>query len=158
VEALVAWVETPVVCRLAGLSASTLDYWTRTGLVSPSVRGSAGRRVTRRWSVQDAVVVRAVKALRDAGCPMRKLRDAQARLRDDWEPALRGRHLYWDGEDLLRIGPWDEVESLVRRPGQQVFKLVALPVDAWAEETVAVVTALQRPQADRVVPRQTEAS
>ncbi len=140
------FLETPAVARLAGLARSTLDYWLRTGLVQASVRGPSGRRVTRRWTVADAVEVRALKELRDAGCPVRTLLIAKQRLASDWSPSVRGKTLYWDGHDLLKIGPWDQVESLVRQPGQTTLRLVALPLDAWVRETVAQVVKLDERQ------------
>ena len=50
--------ETPAVCALAGIKPQTLDYWARTGLVTPSVRGSSGRRVPRPLVGKDVVIVR----------------------------------------------------------------------------------------------------
>lgn len=138
-------IESQAVCRWAGIPPSTLDYWVRTGLVSPSVRGSSGRRRTRLWSIQDAVSARAIKVLRDAGCPLQTLRRARKYLKQNWELALSGQLLYWDGQDLLGIGPWDAVESLVREPGQQAFRLVALPLDRWAQEASAHVIEFRRP-------------
>ncbi len=144
-EGALAYIETPAVCRLASIRPSTLDYWVRTGLVNPSIRGGIGRRATRRWSVADTIAVRALKALRDAGCPLQMMRKAQARLAEQWLPTLRGRLLYWDGRDLMEIGPWRDVESLVKFPGQQILQLVALPLDLWTQEAQAEVVDLQRP-------------
>jgi len=135
------YLETPAVCRLAGLPSSTLDYWVRSGLVTPSVRGSSGRRVTRRWTIADVVSVRALKELRRAGCPVRLLRKARERLDSEWQPTLRNQLLYWDGRDLLGLGPWDEVVSLVRNPGQGILRLIALPLDTWVAEASGEIIA-----------------
>jgi DNA-binding transcriptional MerR regulator len=135
-------VETSVICRLAGVPKSTLDYWVRSGLVAPSVRRNPGHRVSRLWTVEDAVLARAIKVLRDAGCPVRVLKKAQAFLRSEWKPMLGSSHLFWDGSDLFRIGEWDAVESIVQNPGQQAFRMVTLPVDAWAEELLGEIVPL----------------
>jgi len=125
--------ETPVVARLAGVPPATLHYWARTGLVEASVRGSSGPRRPMLWSVRDAVVVRAVKALRDAGAPLQRVRAAKRELERGWGEALGKAMLLWDGADVLRLGTWGELESVVKRPGQSVIRLVALPVGAWRE-------------------------
>lgn len=147
-------VETSVICRLAGVPKSTLDYWVRSGLVAPSVRKNPGRRVSRLWTIEDAVLARSIKVLRDAGCPVRVLKKAQAFLKAEWKPLLGTSHLFWDGSDLFRIGNWEAVESIVRNPGQQAFRMVTLPVDAWATELLAEVT----PMPKRVTTRQRKAS
>lgn len=131
----VAFLETPRVCALTGVKPQTLDYWVRTKLVSASVRPSAGRRVTRLWSVKDVVVVRAIKALRDAGCPLSKVRRVKKLIEECWEQDLTATVLHWDGLDALAVRPWGEVESTILRPGQQVLHLVALPLDRWIAET-----------------------
>jgi DNA-binding transcriptional MerR regulator len=132
--ALVASLETPAVCALVGIKPQTLDYWARTGLVVASVRPSAGRRVPRLWSVKDVVVVRAIKALRDAGCPLTKVRHVKRLVEESWGQDLSATVLFWDGNDVLAVRPWGEVESVFRRPGQQVLHLVALPLHHWVTE------------------------
>lgn len=135
-------IETAVICRLAGVPKSTLDYWVRSNLVTPTVRDRPGHRVSRLWTLEDAVLVRAIKVLRDAGCPVRILRKAQSFLDEEWKPLLGSSHLFWDGSDLFRIGDWSEVESTVKNPGQQAFRIVTLPVDAWAQELLGEITPL----------------
>ncbi|HEV8683578.1 MAG TPA: MerR family transcriptional regulator, partial [Actinomycetota bacterium] len=43
----------PDVCRIVGISYRQLDYWTRTGLVRPSVRDARGSGTQRLYSFQD---------------------------------------------------------------------------------------------------------
>lgn len=131
---VVASMETPAVCALVGIKQQTLDYWARTGLVEASVRSSTGRRVPRLWSVKDVVIVRAIKALRDAGCPMARVRQVKDLIEDSWGDDLTSNVLYWDGRDVLAVRPWGDVESALLRPGQQVLHLVALPLDHWVSE------------------------
>jgi DNA-binding transcriptional MerR regulator len=142
-------IETAAICRVVGVAQSTLDYWVRTGLVTPTVRSSSGRRVSRLWTVEDAVLARAIKALRDAGCSVALLKRAKDVLAEEWRPLLGADHLYWDGHDLFKVGDWSEIESVVRSPGQAAFHLVVLPVDAWAQELLAEV----RPLPDSVLLR-----
>ena len=139
------YLPTPLVLRLTGLPASTLDYWVRVGLAQPSIRPSQGRRRTRHWSVQDVVSLRALKALHQAGCPQRLLIEAKRRLAEAWEPQLRGRLLFWDGDDLLAVQPWGEIESIIRQPMQAQLHVVAIPLDPWTDETQACIVTLERP-------------
>jgi DNA-binding transcriptional MerR regulator len=134
---------TPTVLAITGVPASTLDYWVRNGLVAPSVRASSGRRRTRRWSIRDIVAIRAIQALHQAGCPVRILTQARAALGDDWAEDLGGKHLIWDGRDLLALRPWGELESIIQSPGQPMLHLLALPVDEWAHHAHAVWRAQQ---------------
>lgn len=131
-------ISTPAVCAIAGVASSTLDYWVRSGLVSPSLRGGEGKRYTRWWTTRDVVAVRAVKALRDAGCPLQKLRQARRlvdRLSKDVDSTAV---LYWDGADVIAVEAWDAVYSALSHPGQQMLHLVALPMKHWHEEVSEV--------------------
>lgn len=130
-------VTTPVVCRLAVIRPSTLDYWARTNLVKASIRGSSGRRVTRLWSVCDVVVVRAMKALRDAGCSLQRLRKARRLIERELGDQSSEAVLYWDGHDVLALLPAGELMSTIRAPGQLALHIVALPLMTWLEDARA---------------------
>jgi DNA-binding transcriptional MerR regulator len=141
---------TPEVCRLTGVAPSTLDYWVRERLVSPSVRESGGRkRVTRFWSVGDVVLIRAIKALREAGCSLQILRGVKAELDSVGEQGIREQVLYWDGSDVIGVDKWGNLHSLRRKPRQQILHLVAIPLGDWTED-VRVELKSKSP-ADRVV-------
>ena len=45
------------VCAMAGVTYRQLDYWTRLGLVSPSITPAAGYGSQRRWSTADLAAV-----------------------------------------------------------------------------------------------------
>jgi DNA-binding transcriptional MerR regulator len=144
--------ETKVVCELARLAPTTLDYWVRTGLVTPSVRAPSGRRVPRLWSVGDVVAVRAMKALREAGCPLQRVREVKALLERHWEEDLTDYVLYWDGGDILGIDRWGRLRSLLLQPSQQLLlHVVAVPVDHWRDEVAQL--AREYPEAVRSAPR-----
>ncbi|MSX13636.1 MAG: MerR family transcriptional regulator, partial [Actinobacteria bacterium] len=57
----------PVACAAAGITYRQLDYWARTGLVQPSVRGATGSGTQRLYSFRDILVLRVVKRLIDTG-------------------------------------------------------------------------------------------
>jgi DNA-binding transcriptional MerR regulator len=138
--------ETPAVCRLVGMPAATLDYWVRTGLVTPSARSSAGRRVPRLWTVQDVLLVRCIKALREAGCPLQRVREVKSVLAARWGEGLGDYVLYWDGGDVVGIDRWGNLQSLVRKPSQQLLHVLAIPIAQWRTEVQA--SARSMPVAD----------
>jgi DNA-binding transcriptional MerR regulator len=123
-----------MVCRLAKVAPTTLDYWIKVGLVSPSLVPGAGKRFSRYWTIDDLVIVRAVKALREAGCPLQKVRQARLLVREMTSAGDGTTVLYWDGADVLAVEPWGDVYSAINEPGQQVLHLLALPVLSWREE------------------------
>lgn len=68
------------VCRITGLSYRQLDYWTRTGLVRPSLHDGRGSGAPyRRWSGSDVDEVLLIAKLVRAGV-------SYGRIRDDRDP------------------------------------------------------------------------
>lgn len=131
--------DTATVAALARMPTSTLDYWVRTGLVRPSVRGSSGRRVPRLWSIRDATVVRSLKWLRDAGCSLHRLRRARRIIEKTWNERPEDAVLYWDGNDVLALMPHGELVSVLESSGQLALHVVAVPLGAWAHDAEAVL-------------------
>ena len=136
---------------------STLEYWVRTGMVSPSIRPSTGKRATRWWSISDVVVVRAIKALRQAGCPLQRVREVKTLIEGTWGEPMESVVLYWDGSDVLGIERWGTVRSAMKHPGQQMFHVVALPMDAWrseVEQSAEAINVTELRASDAARPRQ----
>jgi hypothetical protein len=152
---VVSCLDTARVASLAGVNRSTLDYWIRTGLVEPSLRSFPGRRRTRLWTIQDAVVVRAIAVLRLAGCPLQQVRRARARIEATWGRVGADATLAWDGSDILRVDREGAVESLLKYPGQQVFRPVALPIALWHRETRNVALFIRWDKLSTGIPRST---
>src|SRR6266487_2732711 len=71
----------PDVCKLVGISYRQLDYWARTGLVTPSVREAGGSGTQRLYSFKDLVQLRVIKKLIDAGVTLQRVRKAVHVLR-----------------------------------------------------------------------------
>ena len=68
-------------CVAAGISYRQLDYWARTGLVEPSVRGAAGSGSQRLYGFRDILVLKIVKRLLDTGVSLQNIRTAVEHLR-----------------------------------------------------------------------------
>ena len=120
----------PEVCRVVGISYRQLDYWARTGLVTPSVRDAGGSGTQRLYSFQDLVELRVIKKLIDAGVSLQRIRKAVKFLRQHMATEPAGITLLSDGSSVYACQSEDEVIDLVRR-GQGVF---AIALDAVWED------------------------
>lgn len=78
----------PHTCKIVGISYRQLDYWTRTGLVAPSVRSAQGSGTQRLYSFNDLLQLKLIKSLTDAGASLQKVRQAieyvKDHVDDDW--------------------------------------------------------------------------
>ena len=72
----------PTACTAAGITYRQLDYWARTGLVSPSVRPATGSGTQRLYGFRDMLMLKVIKRLLDAGISLQQIRTAIASLRD----------------------------------------------------------------------------
>ena len=112
----------PVACRAAGITYRQLDYWARTGLVSPEIRGAEGSGTQRLYSFRDLLMLKVVKKLLDAGISLQQIRTAIEHLR------LRGVHdlsqvtLMSDGVSVYECTTDHEVVDLLRG-GQGMFAI-----------------------------------
>ena len=106
----------------------------RVRVVAPSVIGSSGKRYERWWSLRDVIAVRTVKALRDSGCPLQKVREA-VKLLESLDESLTTTRLVWDGHDVFLQDQWGQIVSAIRRPGQFVLHTTVLPLAQWEAET-----------------------
>jgi len=106
--------------RVAGITYRQLDYWARTGLVEPTVRGASGSGSQRLYGYQDILVLRIVKSLLDAGVSLQQIRAAVDQLRELGINDLAQITLMSDGASVYLCTSDDEVIDLVHR-GQGVF-------------------------------------
>ena len=112
---------TPTISKLSGIPTATLNHWVVTKLITPSVRGPAGKRATRYWNITDLIQVKAIRALRNAGCPLQKLRKLRGLL-DRCNDDFSNQKLIWDGHDILVITELGGLESALNRRGQGILK------------------------------------
>src|SRR3712207_4088954 len=66
----------PAVCKIVGISYRQLDYWTTTGLVTPTVRDAEGSGTQRLYAFEDIVQLKVIKKLLDAGVSLQRIRAA----------------------------------------------------------------------------------
>ena len=103
-----------------GISYCQLDYWDRTGLVQPSVRGAAGSGSQRLYAFRDILVLKLVKRLLDTGVSLQQIRIAVDQLRAAGINDLATITLMSDGARVYLCTTQDEVMDLLGR-GQGVF-------------------------------------
>ena len=147
----------PTACNAAGITYRQLDYWARTGLVEPTVRGASGSGTQRLYSFRDILLLKVVKRLLDAGISLQQIRTAVAHLRERGTDDLTRVTLMSDGASVYECTSNDEVIDLLQG-GQGVFgiaiggvwreiegTLAELPSERTAEEAPAAQRRARRP-------------
>ena len=130
----------PVACAAAGITYRQLDYWARTGLVAPTVRGAAGSGTQRLYSFRDILILRIVKRLIDTGVSLQNIRVAVDHLAAREGEDLARITLMSDGASIYECRSADEVVDLVRG-GQGVFGIAVGSVWREVEGTLATLPA-----------------
>ncbi len=120
----------PQACAAAGVTYRQLDYWARTGLLRPSVRGATGSGSQRLYSFRDIVVLKIIKRLLDTGVSLQQIRVAVEAVADRGADDLASLTLMSDGASVYECTSDDEVIDLVRG-GQGVFGIAISSV--WRE-------------------------
>ncbi len=110
----------PIACRAAGITYRQLDYWARTGLVDPEVRGASGSGSQRLYSFRNILILKVIKRLIDAGISLQQIRIAIEHLRIRGVEDLTQVTLMSDGVSVFECTSDDEVIDLLRG-GQGIF-------------------------------------
>jgi DNA-binding transcriptional MerR regulator len=140
----------PTVCKLVGISYRQLDYWARTGLVTPSVRAADGSGSQRLYGFTDLVELRIIKRLLDAGVSLRRIREAIGYLRKESAGRpLTDVTLMSDGQHIYACHSGEEVVDVLSH-GQAVFGIAVGRVWADTEGDLAHLPAEER--AERAAP------
>ena len=110
----------PQTCKIVDITYRQLDYWTRTGLVVPSIQAAAGSGTQRLYSFNDLLQLKVIKSLTDAGASLQKVRQAidyvRDNLADDWSQVT----IVADGSGVYACTSDAEVVDLLRN-GQGVL-------------------------------------
>ena len=126
----------------AGITYRQLDYWARTGLVEPSVRGAHGSGSQRLYSFRDILVLKVVKRLLDTGISLQQIRAAVHHLRDRGTRDLAEVTLMSDGVSVYECTSPDEVVDLLQG-GQGVFGIALGRVWQEVEGNLAELPAVR---------------
>ena len=139
----------PTASKAAGITYRQLDYWARTGLVVPSLRGAEGSGTQRLYSFRDVLVLKVVKRLLDTGVSLQQIRSAVEHLRERGVEDLAQITLMSDGASVYECTSADEVIDLVQG-GQGVYGIAVGRVWREVEGTLAELPA------ERLVDGQTD--
>ena len=110
----------PTACAAAGITYRQLDYWARTGLVSPSVRPATGSGTQRLYGFRDVLLLKVIKRLLDAGISLQQIRTAIAHHSTRGFDDLTQITLMSDGATVYMCTSPDDVNELLAG-GQGVF-------------------------------------
>ncbi len=127
----------PTACSAAGITYRQLDYWARTGLVEPTIRGASGSGSQRLYSFRDILVLKVVKRLLDTGVSLQNIRVAVEHLAHRGVTDLAEMTLMSDGASVYECTSADEVVDLVQA-GQGVFGIAVGRV--WREVEGSLAT------------------
>jgi DNA-binding transcriptional MerR regulator len=135
-----------------GISYRQLDYWDRTALVQPSVRGASGSGTQRLYSFRDILVLKLVKRLLDTGVSLQQIRTAVEQLRVSGISDLARITLMSDGARVYLCTTQDEVIDLLGR-GQGVFGIAVGRVLAEVEASLINIHASSIDEVDELSAR-----
>lgn len=136
-----------VAAKAAGISYRQLDYWARTGLVEPTVRGASGSGSQRLYGFRDILVLKLVKRLLDTGISLQQIRVAVNQLRESGVTDLAETTLMSDGASVYLCTSNDEVIDLVSQ-GQGVFGIAVGRVLREVEASLVEIDPSQTEAAD----------
>jgi DNA-binding transcriptional MerR regulator len=108
----------PMVCRLTSVTYRQLDYWARTGLVTPSIRSAQGSGSKREYSYGDLLEVKVIKSLLSSGVALARARQAVECLRNSLGANLASSSLVLSDAGSVLVD--------LLRGGQGVFNIVPL--------------------------------
>ena len=148
-----------VAARAAGITYRQLDYWARTELVEPTVRGASGSGSQRLYGFRDILVLKLVKRLLDTGISLQQIRVAVNQLRESGISDLAQTTLMSDGASVYLCTSNDEVIDLVSR-GQGVFGIAVGKVLREVENSLVELDSIaaEDPQDELAVRRASKAS
>lgn len=135
-------------CALVEATARKIRYWDEKGLVKPSVRSASGRGSSRLYSYTDLLALKTVKALRDQGASLQKVRTSIAYLRKnlpDISRPLGFCTLLTDGQTVYYLA--EDGRTLVdtaRNQGQQALYQVCIAALDHALRARALQFAVKR--------------
>ncbi len=145
----------PAVCDIVGISYRQLDYWTTTGLVTPTVRDAEGSGSQRLYAFEDIVQLKVIKRLLDTGVSLQRIRTAMEFVRERGL-SLRNVTLLSDGSKVYALDDQRQIIDLLQS-GQGVFAIALDPVYSELEAEIAQLPAERaEPAIARPAPRRRE--
>jgi len=113
----------PQACKIVGVTYRQLDYWTRTGLINPSLQAAQGSGTQRLYSFNDLLQLKVIKSLTDAGASLQKVRQAIEYVRSNLAGDPSAVTIVADGSGVYACTTDSEIIDLLRS-GQGVLGAV----------------------------------
>ena len=131
-----------VAARVVGITYRQIDYWARTALVEPTVRGAAGSGSQRLYGFRDIILLKTVKGLLDLGVQLQQVRKAIEQLRKLGFNDLSRVTLISDGASVYLPTSNEEAMDLLLG-GQGVFGIAVGPVFREVESSLTDIDAIK---------------
>ncbi len=109
---------------IVGITYRQLDYWTRTGLVRPSLTDAAGSGTRREYSYTNLLELRVIKSLLDAGIKLEAVREVFSYLREHVTSDIASAHIVIDGSRVV-LCDGDQLIDVLKK-GQGVLNVLAV--------------------------------
>jgi len=133
------WFSGTQVCGLVGITYRQLDYWARTGLLTPSIAEAHGSGTKRRYSYHDVLELKVIKQLLDAGVSLQRARQAVDCLRENLLADLASASLILSSSNSVLAMSNGEIVDLLAG-GQGVLNVV--PMGGVVSELNASIIAI----------------
>lgn len=116
---------------VVGITYRQLDYWARTGLITPSLVRATGSGSRRLYSYDDLVRLKVIKRLLDNGIKLEKVRAIFDYVRNELGEDISTANLVIDGANAAIVRSRDDLIDALQR-GQGVLPLsnIGREVDA----------------------------
>ncbi|HEY4334130.1 MAG TPA: MerR family transcriptional regulator [Ilumatobacteraceae bacterium] len=109
---------------IVGITYRQLDYWTRTGLVRPSLTDAAGSGTRREYSYTNLLELRVIKNLLDAGIKLEAVREVFSYLRQHVTTDIAAAHIVISGTQVV-LCDGDQLVDVLKK-GQGVLNVLAV--------------------------------
>lgn len=141
------------VCQIANITYRQLDYWSRTGLIEPSIRTAQGSGSQRLYSFKDILVVKIINRLLSAGISLQNIRIAVDHLRERGVEDLANLTLISDGITIYEVTSPEEITDILQQ-GQGVF---AIAISGSMRELSGTISAFPAERAQEESPTESDA-
>jgi DNA-binding transcriptional MerR regulator len=126
--------------EVVGISYRQLDYWARTGLVTPSLAEARGSGSRRSYSYRDLLELKVIKTLLDAGLKLESVRKVFTYMREHLGEDVSSANLVISGTSSVLVRSGEELIDVLQQ-GQGVLNV--LPLAGVKEEIDARIVELR---------------
>lgn len=120
--------------RLVGATQAQLEYWDKTGLVSPSVRRASGRGSRRLYSVEDIFELKILMKLLASSMPLQRIRSSFRFIRGQ-SRALSSLVVFTDKKTVYVYEDYDVLVDTLGK-GQTVLRIAVQDLISEAESSL----------------------